>query len=145
VLLVDDDPDTCELLALHLRGAGLEVELAESGDAALTCVSRLPDVVIADVVMDGISGYELCRNLRGIGHAASSREACGWARSAPLSASSRRSVSAGSWRACCSASARPTPSPSRALAIVLGVVVVATIVPAWRASRTNPLHALRHQ
>ncbi|MGE0453567.1 MAG: ADOP family duplicated permease [Vicinamibacteria bacterium] len=34
---------------------------------------------------------------------------------------------------------------ARALAIVLGVVVVATIVPAWRASRTNPLHALRHQ
>ena len=34
---------------------------------------------------------------------------------------------------------------ARALAIVLGVVVVATLVPAWRAARTNPLQALRHQ
>jgi predicted permease len=34
---------------------------------------------------------------------------------------------------------------ARALAIVLGGVVVATIVPAWRAARTNPLSALRHQ
>jgi predicted permease len=33
----------------------------------------------------------------------------------------------------------------RALAIVLGVVAVATMVPAWRAARTNPLDALRHQ
>jgi predicted permease len=41
----------------------------------------------------------------------------------------------------------PTDAVSfaRALAIVLGVVVVATMVPAWRASRTNPLAALRHQ
>ncbi len=34
---------------------------------------------------------------------------------------------------------------SRALAIVLGVVVLATLAPAWRAARTNPLNALRHQ
>ena len=33
----------------------------------------------------------------------------------------------------------------QALAIVLGVVAVATIVPAWRATRTKPLNALRHQ
>jgi ABC-type antimicrobial peptide transport system permease subunit len=33
----------------------------------------------------------------------------------------------------------------RALAIVLGVVAAATMVPAWRAARTNPLDALRHQ
>lgn len=32
-----------------------------------------------------------------------------------------------------------------ALAVVLGGVVVATILPAWRAARTNPLRALRHQ
>jgi len=34
---------------------------------------------------------------------------------------------------------------ARAVAIVVGVVVVATLVPAWRAARTNPLNALRHQ
>ena len=42
-------------------------------------------------------------------------------------------------------SATDAVSFARALALVLGVVVVATIVPAWRAARTNPLRALRHQ
>jgi predicted permease len=42
-------------------------------------------------------------------------------------------------------SATDATSFARALAIVLGGVVVATIVPAWRASRTDPLRALRHQ
>lgn len=42
-------------------------------------------------------------------------------------------------------SATDAVSFARALAIVLGVVTVATFVPAWRASRTNPLSALRHQ
>ncbi len=42
-------------------------------------------------------------------------------------------------------SATDTVSFVRALAIVFGGVVVATIVPAWRAARTNPLTALRHQ
>jgi predicted permease len=34
---------------------------------------------------------------------------------------------------------------ARALAVVLGIVIIATLVPAWRAARTNPLSALRHQ
>jgi ABC-type antimicrobial peptide transport system permease subunit len=42
-------------------------------------------------------------------------------------------------------SATDAVSFARALALVLGVVIVATVVPAWRAARTNPLSALRHQ
>jgi ABC-type lipoprotein release transport system permease subunit len=42
-------------------------------------------------------------------------------------------------------SATDVSSFARALAIVMSVVVVATLVPAWRASRMNPLSALRHQ
>ena len=42
-------------------------------------------------------------------------------------------------------SATDAVSFARALAIVLGVVMLATLVPAWRAARTNPLSALRHQ
>ena len=42
-------------------------------------------------------------------------------------------------------SATDPVSFARALAIVLGGVIGATVVPAWRASRTNPLSALRHQ
>jgi putative ABC transport system permease protein len=42
-------------------------------------------------------------------------------------------------------SATDAVSFARALALVLGVVLVATLVPAWRAARTDPLSALRHQ
>jgi len=42
-------------------------------------------------------------------------------------------------------SATDVVSFARALAIVLGGVIVATFVPAWRAARTNPLRALRYQ
>jgi hypothetical protein len=42
-------------------------------------------------------------------------------------------------------SATDAISFARALAVVLGVVAAATIIPAWRAARTNPLSALRHQ
>jgi ABC-type antimicrobial peptide transport system permease subunit len=42
-------------------------------------------------------------------------------------------------------SATDASSYATALAMVLGAVAAATIVPAWRASRTNPLVALRHQ
>jgi putative ABC transport system permease protein len=42
-------------------------------------------------------------------------------------------------------SATDAVSFARALALVLGVVIVATLVPAWRAARTNPLSALRQQ
>jgi ABC-type antimicrobial peptide transport system permease subunit len=42
-------------------------------------------------------------------------------------------------------SATDAVSFARALALVLGVVIVATLVPAWRAAQTNPLTALRHQ
>ena len=57
-----------------------------------------------------------------------------------------RSPSAGCSNGSCSGSARPTRCPdSRALAVVLAGVIPATLVPAWRAARTDPLSALRHQ
>ena len=53
---------------------------------------------------------------------------------------------AGCSNACCSASAPTDPASYRAaLAVVLAGVIVATLVPAWRAARTDPLSALRHQ
>jgi len=42
-------------------------------------------------------------------------------------------------------SATDAVSFAEAAALVLGGVILATIIPAWRASRTNPLTALRHQ
>jgi CheY-like chemotaxis protein len=69
VLLVDDDPDSLELMACQLQAAGLHVATASSGSEALEKIAvGLPGVIVADVNMPGMSGYELCRLVRSMGH-----------------------------------------------------------------------------
>src|SRR5262245_51923570 len=69
VLLVDDDPDTLALMAAQLRTAGLRVGTVRGGREALTKISAaLPGVIVADVRMPGMSGYELCQLVRAMGH-----------------------------------------------------------------------------
>ncbi len=54
-----------ELISHYLRQSGYVVMGAASGDEALDkAISIKPDVVITDVVMPGMSGFELCRNLK---------------------------------------------------------------------------------
>jgi CheY-like chemotaxis protein len=65
VLTVDDDPDAITLLRLLLRREGFEVLPASSGAEALACIhERMPDLVITDVSMPGMTGLDLCRHLR---------------------------------------------------------------------------------
>jgi PAS domain S-box-containing protein len=65
VLVVEDNTDAAESLALVLRMWGHEVEVAYDGTAALHCGERLtPDVIISDVGLPGMDGYELARRLR---------------------------------------------------------------------------------
>jgi CheY-like chemotaxis protein len=65
ILTVDDDPDALTLLRLLLRSEGFEVLAALSGSAALQCVrARMPDLIITDLTMPGMTGLELCRQLR---------------------------------------------------------------------------------
>jgi CheY-like chemotaxis protein len=65
VLAVDDDPDTADSLALALSLHGHEVRVAYNGPAALAAVqARPPDVVLLDLAMPGLDGYELARRLR---------------------------------------------------------------------------------
>ena len=66
VLVVDDDEMSRELLAILLRGEGYVVEAADSGEAALTLVSRglHPDLILTDIQMPGTSGPELAAGLR---------------------------------------------------------------------------------
>jgi CheY-like chemotaxis protein len=65
VLVVDDQPSTAEMLAELLKEQGHEVLTALSGEQALERVRRdRPDLVVSDIVMPGIDGYELCRRLR---------------------------------------------------------------------------------
>ena len=65
ILIVDDDPVNLRLLRLILRGAGYHVLEAGSGAEALTIVERGPvDLILLDVMMPGLSGYEVCRRIR---------------------------------------------------------------------------------
>ncbi|HKZ74827.1 MAG TPA: response regulator, partial [Steroidobacteraceae bacterium] len=65
VLAVDDDPSARELLVRILEGYGAEVQLADSGAAALTALfEHKPDVLIADIGMPNMDGYALIEQVR---------------------------------------------------------------------------------
>lgn len=66
VLVVDDEPQIRRALGTNLRARGYEVDLAASGEEALTfAAERHPDVVILDLGLPGIDGIEVVRGLRG--------------------------------------------------------------------------------
>ncbi|HKC25005.1 MAG TPA: response regulator [Thermoanaerobaculia bacterium] len=68
VLLVDDNEDILELLTTSLRDAHLVVEAATSGAEALEMLGHYrPDVIVADIAMPGMSGYELLERVRELG------------------------------------------------------------------------------
>jgi diguanylate cyclase (GGDEF)-like protein len=65
VLVVDDDPLIRLLAREALLELGLEVDEAEDGPAALAAAEAVqPDLILLDVVMPGMSGFEVCRHLR---------------------------------------------------------------------------------
>jgi class 3 adenylate cyclase len=65
VLVVDDDSDQQELLKLLLSAAGYQVSVAGNAEDALASIAvSPPDVVILDVMMPGIDGFEACRRIR---------------------------------------------------------------------------------
>jgi len=66
VLAVDDQPENLELLDELLTAAGYEVELAVDGIAALEAVeARQPDVLLLDIMMPRMDGYEVAARLKG--------------------------------------------------------------------------------
>src|SRR5574341_693991 len=65
ILVVDDQRTNAEMVAGLLRNLGYEVETAFDGESALELVrSRGTDLVISDILMPRLDGYELCRRLR---------------------------------------------------------------------------------
>jgi DNA-binding NarL/FixJ family response regulator len=65
VLVVDDDKRFRSLLTTTLESAGFEAIPARDGDRAIAAArERRPDAVILDVVLPGLGGFELCRELR---------------------------------------------------------------------------------
>ena len=65
ILVVDDNPRNIKLLAELLKAEKYDVITAESGEAALGLVAaERPDLVLLDVMMPGMNGYEVCRAIR---------------------------------------------------------------------------------
>src|SRR6267154_2679702 len=65
VLVVEDEKDLAELVLFNLEKAGYETLSARSGDEALTLTrTRTPDLVLLDLMLPGIPGTEVCRQLK---------------------------------------------------------------------------------
>ena len=68
ILVVDDEPNILELLAASLRFAGFDVRTAPDGAAALETARTFgPDLLVLDVMMPGLDGFDVLRRLRSSG------------------------------------------------------------------------------
>lgn len=64
ILIVDDEPDIREILQFNLENAGYDVVAAASAEAALEICDSGIDLILLDVMMDGISGFKMAEILR---------------------------------------------------------------------------------
>ena len=65
VLVVDDDPQIRKLVRVNLEKRGYTVDVAEDGTAAINALKhRMPDLVLLDIAMPGLSGIDVCLWLR---------------------------------------------------------------------------------
>jgi two-component system, OmpR family, alkaline phosphatase synthesis response regulator PhoP len=65
ILVVDDDPSITKLLESILSGKGFEVVKANDGAQALEQVKiHNPKLIVLDIMMPGMNGYDVCRNLK---------------------------------------------------------------------------------
>lgn len=65
VLIVEDNKSIREQIASLLTKEGLSVKLASDGKEALTILKKyIPDIVVLDIVMPNINGYQVCREIK---------------------------------------------------------------------------------
>src|SRR3989475_8816129 len=65
VLVVDDDPDVARFVEVNLRSAGYQLTVASNGEEALERAVQLrPDLVLLDVMMPKLDGFEVAQRLR---------------------------------------------------------------------------------
>jgi two-component system alkaline phosphatase synthesis response regulator PhoP len=66
VLIADDNPQGVELLEAYLTGSDYDVAIAADGEETLRKVKQWhPDLILLDIMMPKISGFEVCKRLRG--------------------------------------------------------------------------------
>ncbi len=65
ILVSDDDKNICELLRLYLEKEGYEVSIANDGTQAIAKFNaESPDMVLLDIMMPGLDGWQVCREIR---------------------------------------------------------------------------------
>lgn len=65
ILIVDDEPDILEITAFRLKGLGYEILKASDGKAAMDMIkSCLPDLLLLDLRLPSLSGYEICATMK---------------------------------------------------------------------------------
>ena len=65
ILLVDDEPTILQFLEIGLQNEGFDVQTAQDGMTAITMIKQFqPHVVILDVMMPGMDGFEVCRMIK---------------------------------------------------------------------------------
>jgi DNA-binding response OmpR family regulator len=70
ILVVDDEPDLCEILCFNLENEGFETEYAYSAESALSMIQegRKFDLLLLDVMMESMSGFDMVRKMRAEGN-----------------------------------------------------------------------------
>lgn len=65
ILIIEDEPEIAELIALNMGGAGMEPVIAQSGEEGLAGIQMTPpELIILDLMLPGIDGLEVCRRLK---------------------------------------------------------------------------------
>jgi len=65
ILVVDDEPDFIEFLSIRLKSSGYDVISASDGESGLKKAQKeKPDLIILDILMPKINGFELCKRLK---------------------------------------------------------------------------------
>jgi PleD family two-component response regulator len=66
ILVVEDDFDISNMLRIYFQSQGYEVSVAPAGEDALEmCRHRLPNIIVLDIMLPDMDGYDVCRKLRG--------------------------------------------------------------------------------
>lgn len=66
LMIVEDDSDISNMLRIYFQSQGYDVAVAQRGEDALEmCRQQLPHIIVLDIMLPDMDGYDVCRNLRG--------------------------------------------------------------------------------